>query len=41
MGYKKAAHILPQKLLEEVQEYVDGEFIYIPRVCLLYTSRCV
>ena len=31
MGYKKAAHILPQKLLEEVQEYVDGEFIYIPR----------
>lgn len=32
MGYKKAAHILPQKLLEEVQEYVDGEFIYIPRV---------
>lgn len=32
MGYKKATHILPQDLLEKVQEYVDGEFLYIPRI---------
>lgn len=31
MSYKKATHILPQELLEQVQQYVDGEFIYIPR----------
>ena len=31
MSYKKAAHVLPQDLLRKVQEYVDGEFIYIPR----------
>lgn len=32
MGYKKAAHILPRELLAEVQKYIDGEFIYIPRI---------
>ncbi len=32
MSYKKTPHILPQELLEKVQEYVDGESIYIPRV---------
>lgn len=32
MSYKKATHILPQALLLKVQEYVDGELIYIPRV---------
>lgn len=31
MSYKKAVYILPDDLLEKVQEYVDGEFIYIPR----------
>lgn len=31
MSYKRAIHILPNDLLEMVQEYVDGEFIYIPR----------
>ncbi len=31
MSYKRAIHILPDDLLEMVQEYVDGEFIYIPR----------
>ena len=28
---QKAAHDLPGELLRKVQEYVDGEFIYIPR----------
>lgn len=32
MSYRKATHILPQELLEQIQEYVDGEFLYIPRI---------
>lgn len=32
MSYKKATHVLPQDLLLKVQEYIDGEFLYIPRV---------
>lgn len=31
MSYKKAVQILPSHLLEQLQEYVDGEFIYIPK----------
>lgn len=31
MGYKKATHVLPQDLLRQVQEYVDGEYLYIPK----------
>jgi Mor family transcriptional regulator len=31
MSYKKAVYILPGDLLERVQEYIDGEFLYIPR----------
>lgn len=31
MSYQKAIYILPYDLLEQIQEYVDGEFIYIPR----------
>ena len=31
MGYKKAKDILPQSLLENIQDYIDGEYIYIPR----------
>ncbi|GAE32676.1 CD3324 family protein [Alkalihalobacillus hemicellulosilyticus] len=31
MSYKKAKDILPSELLELIQEYVDGEYIYIPR----------
>ena len=32
MGYKKAAQVLPEELLVKIQEYIDGEFLYIPRV---------
>lgn len=32
MSYKKATQVLPQELLLKIQEYVDGEFIYIPRI---------
>ena len=32
MSYKKATNLLPDELLREVQQYVDGELIYIPRL---------
>lgn len=31
MSYKKATHVLPHDLLLKIQQYIDGEFIYIPR----------
>ena len=31
MGYKKATKVLSQHLLRAIQEYVDGEYLYIPR----------
>ncbi len=31
MGYKRAEDIFPEDLLLLVQQYVDGEIIYIPR----------
>ena len=31
MRYKNASDILPQNVLELIQEYTDGVYIYIPR----------
>lgn len=31
MKYIKATQVLPPELLAQVQEYVDGEYLYIPR----------
>lgn len=31
MSYRNAKGILPEKLLEEIQRYVQGEIIYIPK----------
>lgn len=31
MSYKKACDILPVELLNIIQEYIDGEYIYIPK----------
>jgi Mor family transcriptional regulator len=31
MSYIKADNVLPQELLELIQEYVDGGYLYIPR----------
>jgi Mor family transcriptional regulator len=31
MKYKKASEILPDELLREVQKYITGESIYIPK----------
>ncbi len=32
MGYKNAGVLLPSELLRQIQDYVDGETIYIPRL---------
>ena len=31
MSYIKAENVLPQELIETIQQYVDGKLIYIPR----------
>jgi len=31
MGYKNSVDILPPDLIAQIQQYVDGESIYIPR----------
>lgn len=31
MSYKKANVVLPNELVEQIQKYIDGEYIYIPR----------
>ncbi|QFF99263.1 hypothetical protein PB01_10715 [Psychrobacillus glaciei] len=31
MSYIKAKNLLPSELIELIQKYVDGEYIYIPR----------
>lgn len=31
MSYKKATEILPGKLLKEIQKYIHGQCVYIPR----------
>ena len=37
MGYICAAKILPEGLIEEIQEYVNGQIIYIPKI---KSKRC-
>lgn len=31
MGYKNAVSVFPADLLKAIQQYIDGEYIYIPR----------
>lgn len=31
MGYKRAEDILPSEIISQIQDYVDGEYLYIPR----------
>ena len=31
MDYKKGVEVLPARLLKEIQEYVEGSLVYIPK----------
>lgn len=31
MSYKKAKNLLPPELVELIQDYIEGEYIYIPK----------
>ena len=31
MSYVNATEVLPKLLIEEIQEYIDGQLLYIPR----------
>lgn len=31
MGYKAAKDVLPEELIQAIQEYVDGAYLYVPR----------
>lgn len=31
MSYMNAEDVLPKVLIKEIQEYIDGQLIYIPR----------
>lgn len=31
MNYKKGTEVLPARLLKEIQEYVEGSLVYIPK----------
>lgn len=31
MSYKNTIDLLPKELIEQIQEYVDGKVIYIPK----------
>lgn len=31
MNYRKGADVLPARLLKEIQEYVEGSLVYIPK----------
>ena len=31
MDYKKGVEVLPARLLEEIQNYVEGSLVYIPK----------
>lgn len=31
MSYQNSTGLLPKELIEEIQEYIDGEVIYIPK----------
>ena len=32
MGYVQALEVLPADLIEQIQEYVDGQVLYIPKM---------
>lgn len=39
MKYVNAAEILPDKLLKELQKYIEGEVLYVPKGRRLFVSN--
>ncbi|MDO5336371.1 MAG: CD3324 family protein [Eubacteriales bacterium] len=33
MSYVKASDVLPEELISEIQKYIDGQMLYVPRKC--------
>ncbi len=33
MKYEKAQNVLPEYVVEMIQQYIDGGYLYIPRKC--------
>lgn len=33
MKYEKAQNVLPQDVIELIQQYIDGGYLYIPKKC--------
>ncbi|MBS4539351.1 hypothetical protein GOQ27_12820 [Clostridium sp. D2Q-11] len=31
MGYISAQNVLPEQVIELIQQYIDGEYLYVPR----------
>ncbi|MCK8060772.1 MULTISPECIES: CD3324 family protein [unclassified Fusibacter] len=31
MKYKNAKNVLPQELMDEIQKYIQGEYLYVPK----------
>lgn len=38
MGYIKASDVLPEELISEIQKYIDGQMLYVPRKCEEHTN---
>lgn len=38
MKYVKASNVLPEEIIEIIQQYIDGEYLYIPRKAENVTS---
>lgn len=32
MSYKKASDVLPKELIKSIQQHIDGQYVYIPKV---------
>ena len=35
MSYKNIYDVLPKKLVEQIQEHIDGVKLYIPKMCVV------
>lgn len=38
MSYIKASDVLPEELISEIQKYIDGQMLYVPRKSMEHSS---